>query len=580
MLIARAHRFLTAPSTKYRNPQLIFWFSLSLTFAAIYGLLALREAFSSEYVVQDDARQHVFWMARYLQPQLFPNNLIANYFQSVAPLGYTSFYQLLAAVGMEPIILSKLLPIALGLVTTAYCFGVCLEILPVPAAGFIASMLLNQSLLMKPELVSATPRAFLYPLFLGFLYYLLQRKLFPCMLAIALLAMFYPQCALVGVGILVLRLFQWQGGGLRFSQNRRNYLFCAAGVGVVLLILLPYALGSSEFGPVISATQAKALPEFWRKGRGNFFNNDPWYFFMIGRRSGLLPQGHLPITILIASFLLPILLKFPSRFPVLRLLTDDIKLLPQIFLASVGLFIASHLLIFRLHLPSRYTGHSLRIITALAAAIVIIVLVDAAFRWSKRQTKYVLGRQLLVVGLTGLLGIVFAVYPHSLKKFPNYGYVVGGMPTLYKFFAKQPQDILIASLSPEVDNLPVFSQRSILVGWEYAIPYHLGYYNQIKQRATDLIKAQYTQELTELKSFIQMYGVDFILLDRAAFSPEYLQQNPWFKQWRTIANEILSDLEQGNNLALSSIQESCSDFEVASLIVLNTECILSSSDQK
>lgn len=63
-----------------------FWFSLSLTFSAIYSILGLREAFSSEYVVQDDARQHVFWMLRFLDPELFPQDLIANYFQSVAPL--------------------------------------------------------------------------------------------------------------------------------------------------------------------------------------------------------------------------------------------------------------------------------------------------------------------------------------------------------------------------------------------------------------------------------------------------------------------------------------------------------------
>jgi len=69
-------------------------------------------------------------------------------------------------------------------------FGVCLE-LPVPTAGFIATLLLNQSLWMKDDLVSATPRAFVYPLFLAFLYYL-RRSLLPVCVAIALLGLFYP----------------------------------------------------------------------------------------------------------------------------------------------------------------------------------------------------------------------------------------------------------------------------------------------------------------------------------------------------------------------------------------------------
>lgn len=34
----------------------------------------------------------------------------------------------------------------------------------------------------------------------------------------------------------------------------------------------------------------------------------------------------------------------------------------------------------------------------------------------------------------------------------------------------QPQDIRIASLAEEANNIPTFAQRSILVGREYAIP--------------------------------------------------------------------------------------------------------------
>lgn len=185
MLIARLHKFLTAPNANKSSPWVI-WFSLSLAFAALYGLLALKQAFSGEYIVQDDARQHVFWMQRFLDPELFPNDLIANYFQSVAPAGYATFYRLLAFVGIGPILLSKLLPIVLGLITTGYCFGVCMQLFPVPMTGFIGALLLNQNLWMQDGLISATPKAFIYPLFLAFLYYVLRRSLILCGSAIAL----------------------------------------------------------------------------------------------------------------------------------------------------------------------------------------------------------------------------------------------------------------------------------------------------------------------------------------------------------------------------------------------------------
>jgi len=71
----------------------------------------------------------------------------------------------MAGSGINPPFVNKLLPTVLGPLQPA-TFGVCLE-LPVPTAGFIATLLLNQSLWMKDDLVSA-PRAFVYPLFLAF----------------------------------------------------------------------------------------------------------------------------------------------------------------------------------------------------------------------------------------------------------------------------------------------------------------------------------------------------------------------------------------------------------------------------
>ena len=52
--------------------------------------------------MQDDARQHVFWMQRFIDSELFPHDLIADYFQSVAPTGYTTLYRIAAALGSIP----------------------------------------------------------------------------------------------------------------------------------------------------------------------------------------------------------------------------------------------------------------------------------------------------------------------------------------------------------------------------------------------------------------------------------------------------------------------------------------------
>jgi hypothetical protein len=570
MLITRLHKFLTAPTAKTSN-QIIFWFSLSLTFAIIYSILELQQAFSSTYVVQDDARVYVSWMQRFLDPGLLPNDLITDYFQSVTPSGYAAFYRLMAAMGIEPLLLSKLLPVFLRLLTTGYCFALCMQILPLPTAGFITTLLFNQTLSMRDDLVSSTPRAFIYLLFLAFLYYLLRRSLLPCLGAIALCGLFYPPFLFILDGILILRLWRWRGKLTCLSNNRLDYVFCVTGVGLSLLMMLPYALSSSEFGPAITGIEARSLPAFSETGRIPFFDDDPLWFWFFGQHSGLLPNvfEH-PLALVGLS--LPILLRYPYRFPKAQQVASTFTLLPQIALVSFGMFVAAHVLLYKLFAPARYARYSLRLVMIMAAGIALIVILDAVFRWAKQQAQFSDRRQFIALGLTGLLGIILVFYPHFLKNFPNSNYIVGKAPAVYEFFREQPKGIVIASLSEEADNLPTFSKRSILIGWEYAVPYHVSYDHQIRQRATDLIRAQYTQNLAEVQNFIQTYGVDFFLIERAAFTPGYISTNPWFKQWQPIAKDILAMLEQGATPALAGL-ERCSVLKTEDLIVLQAECV-------
>ncbi|MBD1938490.1 hypothetical protein [Microcoleus sp. FACHB-68] len=597
-MISHLHRFLSAPLGKSSSP-LVFWLTLSLTFAVIYSFLGLQQAFGSEYVVQDDAVQHVFWMQRFIDPQLFPNDWIANYYQSSAPAGYSAFYRLFATLGVNPLFFSKILPFALVLLTTGYCFACVMEILPVPAAGFIATLLLNQNLWMKDDIASATPRAFLYPLFLAFLYYLMRRSLFPCLAAIALQGLFYPQCVLISAGVLILQLVRWEGWRPRLCKDRRDFGFVAAGLGMALVVMLPYALEASEFGPVVTGAQARTMLEFSKAGRSDFFRNHFSKFWLWGDRSGFFPREwyKLPhsyfLILLGVGLLLPVLLKFPSRFPLATQITKGIAILPQILLVSTFWFIASHALLFKLYLPSRYTQHNLRMLMALSAGIAVTVLLDALFSWAKgkreKRGKFSLHRfpffpPLLALSLTVLLGATFILYPSSLKKFPRAGYEVGKMPELYQFFQQQPKDITIASLTGEASNIPTFTKRSVLTAREYAIPYHTRYYAEIRQRTSDLIRAQYSPDPKQVRSFIEKYGIDFWLIDAKALKPEYfafLEEDDshtsiWIKQYEPAYLEAKTRVQQGAVPALAGVTERCSVLQPQGLVVLQAECIVNS----
>ncbi|MEG4114322.1 MULTISPECIES: hypothetical protein [unclassified Microcoleus] len=573
VLIARLHKFLTATVDRKSRLHTIFWLTLSLTFAALYDVLGLKQAFSAEYMVQDDARQHVFWMMRFVDPELFPNDFIANYFQSVAPAGYSTLYKLAATIGIHPLLFHKILPLFLGLISTYYCFGLCLEMLPVPMTGFIASLLLNQHMWMTDDLASTTPRAFIYPIFLAFLYYLSRSSLLPCLGAIALIGLFYPPYALVAAGILVLRLLCWKNGGLCLSGDRTNYLFCTTGLGVIFLVMLPYALDNSEFGPTYTAAEAKQMAEFVPNGRNAFFRPNPKDYWLTGRGSGMFPKSlFTPVTHCV-GLLFPLLLFLRSAFPLANQIQSKIWLLLQLFLASLAMFFAAHATIFKLYQPGRYTAYGLRFIVVLISAISLTFIIDGVGYWaSKTATKFNL-KNLVALITTATIAIAVVLYPCLVEKFPTVGYVEGKMPGLYKFFEQQPKDILIASIAAESDYLPIFSQRSVLVAKEYAVPYQKGYYSKYRQRLNDLIRAQYTPDRAVLQNFINSYGVDFWMLDRNALTLQYIKDDGWLNQFDSTPEARLS-LEQGQIPALASAITSCAVFQNEALVVLEASCIV------
>jgi hypothetical protein len=148
---------------------------------------------------------------------------------------------------------------------------------------------------------------------------------------------------------------------------------------------------------------------------------------------------------------------------------------------------------------------------------------------------------------------------------------VGGEPALYEFLHQLPQDIVIASTSEETDNIPTFARRSVLVGKEFALPFHTKYYAQFSQRMLDLINAQYSQDINQVKDFIQKYRITYWLLERTAFTSEYVADNNWLQQYQPAAQQAIVKLQ--NPPILSTLIDSCTVLKTDNLVLLKAECI-------
>lgn len=546
----------------YRS-RVKLWFGLSLLLPIYFGGVSLVRSLSHSYAVQDDVRQHVVWFEQFIDPELFPNDWIAGYFQAISPAGFKAFYYLFSQLGIEPLLLAKILPLVLSVIAGAYCFGIAIELLKNPAGAFLTSVILMQSLWLEDDIVTATPRSFVYPIFLGFLYYLLKRKPLICAGAIALQSVFYPQLALVEVGILTVRLFDWHQGRITISRNRKEYVWWAVSAAIALILLLAFRPNLGAYAPPVSLAEMRVMPEFGVDGRAQFFNPNPFQFWLTGN-SGLALSADPPLIWL--SLLLPIFY-WRKQFGVEKI--AQIRLLTDILLASLGWFFLAHLLLPKLYVPARFTQHSLRVLMAIAAGIVLTLLLDR-FRQGQLQKRW----QSIALRVGGILLAILLILPQIPSIFiAENAQLIGAVPNLYEFFAQQPKDILIASLSEEINSVPTFSKRSILAGREYVLPYHMGYYREMRQRAIDLLTAQYSSDPQIVKNFINQYGVDFFVLDRDAFEVDYIDDSDWLEQFGTVTDAAIDRLERGEKLILQGSIRQCAVLRLRRLTVLQAECV-------
>ncbi|MDJ0681975.1 MAG: hypothetical protein QNJ18_19215 [Xenococcaceae cyanobacterium MO_167.B52] len=539
------------------------WLFISIIVSILFGCAGLKLSFESAYTIQDDARQYIFWMQQFKDSSLFQDDLIADYFKSVTPWGFTTSYKIVSYLGLDIFWFNKVSPLVIGLVTTLYCFLVCLEFLPVPLAGFFSCLLLTQNLWMVDDLSSGTPRAFIYCLLLGFIYYFLKQNILASVLFILLQGLFYPQTVLLSAVILVVNL-------IRTRNRHKIYFWCLFTASIVLSF---YAFQTSDFGNVITVGEARLLSEFREGGRSAFFTNSWSKFWLTGRRSGFFPIEWQYVLMCSYGIFIFWIKSFPKTFPLGQKIDRKILILGDMLLASIIMFSLAHLFLFRFHLPGRYSQHTIRIVIALLDGIVLSV----AFDFIGRKINYYLKKYQNIFKVVALIILcALLLYPtYAVQSYPHrLNYVTGKDPQLYKFLQQQPKDSMIASLSEAADFIPSLTARSVLVAKEYAIPYHQGYYGQFRERVKDLIAAQYSVDITTIHNFIDKYNVDFWLLEKDAFKIKYLTNNQWLMQFQSATTEAIKILERNQQPLLQQISDRCTVFKEENLNILSAKCIM------
>jgi hypothetical protein len=497
------------------------WLAAALLFALWFAARGMAPALGPDRV-QDDARNYVFWMARFRDPELFRDGLIADYFESVTPPGYAAVYRALSWA-VDPLLASKLLPPILGLTTALFIFLLVRKLHPSPAGAFLAAVLLSWYVWQLDDISSAGPRAFLPPLLAAQLWSLVAGRLVLAVGLVAAAALFYPMAGALGAALLGVRLLGFRGRRPTLRKDPRAALAFVAGAALVALLVFLGQLDSARFGPVITGAQARASPDFGPAGRQPFFVENAYDFWIAGAHSGLdlrardalFPRVPILFEYLALAALLPLLLVFGRRLPGVRRLSGATVILPQLLAASFGLFFLAHLLFFQLFFPSRYVKQSLPLVLAVAAGVALGILVEAI-----GDRAGAARRGPLRVGLALCVGLAVAVYPADYHT----AFVRDRHPSITAYLRTQPKDTLVAGLHSETDSVPTFARRPVLVNREYLLPFHLGYSDELDRRMEDLTEAYYAESPARIVEFVERYGVDVILVNREAFEQATLKR--------------------------------------------------------
>jgi hypothetical protein len=212
---------------------------------------------------------------------------------------------------------------------------------------------------------------------------------------------------------------------------------------------------------------------------------------------------------------------------------------------SLGLFGLAHLLLFKLHLPSRYVLYT----WPLAALLVLAANYETTCaaldsRWPSlcSSLRRLTERRNLCWLLLGLAacGFVYVQNRYIVNLDPLEVKVDSTAMHLYRYLQTLPKNALIAGHPVEMDNIPLFARRKVLVNQELSLPYYRGYYAEVRQRLFDSLGAYYADNMQEIQRFVQQYGVDFILVNTRHFMPEFLSGTIYYEPFNSFVKQRLS----------------------------------------
>jgi hypothetical protein len=485
-------------------------------------------------VVDDDARQHVYWTYAFQDTDLFRDDILTAFISSpkVAPLGYQALY-FVGGQLMDPLLFSQLLSLLLLIFSVYLLYKTGQDMGGSARGSAFAALLFLLYFLYSSS--GGLPKSFAFPLLLSSIFLALRGSCGGIAALLCVQSLLYPPILLNSLALAAgVGWRTWQRGTGRCLWRRLVIL--GVGVGLAGSVLFGvYAVASQQsWGPLITPGQARTMPEFSAQGRTAFYGKTVWQT-ALNDRAGIGGVRLIGFVVLIMGMSL---VNKRSGLVMPRLVTE-------LVLTSLALFGGAHLVLFKLHLPSRYVLYTLPVAALLVIAVngaTTVTALQAQWpRLGRLYSRLTPPRRLRWALLGGLaLAFVYIQNRYIVAHDPLAVSVDSTAMHLYRYMQTLPKDALIAGHPVELDNIPLFARRKVLVNQELSLPYYTGYYAEVRRRLHDALLAYYTEDVREVWRFVQHYGVDYMLVNTQHFTPQFFSGTLYYEPFNSLVRQRLS----------------------------------------
>jgi len=454
---------------------------------------------------EDDATQHIWWLYRYADPELFRGDVMVDYFRTMAPLGYRAIYGV-AARFIDALLAAKLVSGLLYLASgwLAWKIGTSLGgqdkrairgLLSVVSFIVVVSVGRTFAEVLPPL---AFQRTFSLPLVLMCLWALIARRYRWVGASWVAAALVYPAILpLIGLmaGCVFLRDL------VRDRHMPDAWVFNVACTVVAVAAALLGIPKADALGPAFTFREAVAMPEFGPNGRLKLhvsgFVADLVRFHTMGL--GTSPW----FLIAVAAAVVFVWWRGKSR------------LIPFAAWAMVGtgvglwalLRLFSAQLMFGLYFPNRHSRWAIAAFGIVAFAAAAYAGLELVVGWLRNRGARMSGAgPVWALSAFAVVAMGALLWPDARRDYTSP--VDHDLENVYAFISQLPKDTLVAAHPTLADDIPLRSRRSVLTSTETSMPWLRGYYAIVKPRVEASLRAAYATDISDLDSQLAPFGVD------------------------------------------------------------------------